>query len=100
MQIPSTTGEQRFPHAANPLTHLLLGGALVAGGYVLGSSNGSRNTAFAAPQGAVAGVNAWGIAVETNGWALVKGEDGKAYKVTPTGWTTAGAQGQGPLQLH
>ena len=45
----------------------------------------------------------WGFAVEEGGWALVKGGDGRAYIVTPSGWRTAESiehGRRGPLHLH
>ena len=52
------------------------------------------------PDGSVCG---WGIAVDEDAWALVKGGDGRAYIVTPSGWRTAESiehGRRGPLQLH
>jgi hypothetical protein len=59
--------------------------------------------AVASPQAAPLGTSrGWGIAVEEGGWALVKGADGRAYIVTPSGWRTAESiehGRRGPLQL-
>jgi hypothetical protein len=59
--------------------------------------------AVASPQTDSAGAfHGWGIAVEEGGWALVKGADGRAYIVTPSGWRTAESiehGRRGPLQL-
>ena len=45
----------------------------------------------------------WGISVRQDSWALVKGGDGRAYIVTPSGWRTAESVEhgrRGPLQLY
>jgi len=59
--------------------------------------------AVASPQAAPLGTfHGWGFAVEEGGWALVKGADGRAYIVTPSGWRTAESiehGRRGPLQL-
>ena len=61
-------------------------------------------TAVASPQTGPDGTSCgWGFAVEENGWALVKGADGRAYIVTPFGWRTAQSVEvgrRGPLQLY
>ncbi|MDY7107022.1 MAG: hypothetical protein SYC29_00140 [Planctomycetota bacterium] len=44
----------------------------------------------------------WGVAVNQDAWALVKGSDGLAYIVTPSGWRTAESVQhgrRGPLHL-
>jgi len=62
------------------------------------------STAVASPQTGPDGPTCgWGIAVDQDAWAVVKGGDGRAYIVTPSGWRTAESVEvgrRGPLQLY
>lgn len=78
---------------------MLVGGALVLAGRLLGGGQPNPQ-AMAAPAGG--GVdNGWAVAVPSGGWVLAKGADSIAYKVTVEGWRPVGAENkQGPLRLY
>jgi hypothetical protein len=60
-------------------------------------------SAVASPRSESGGsVCGWGISVRHDSWALVKGDDGLAYIVTPAGWRTIESVQhgrRGPLHL-